>query len=179
MRFFFDFLPLLAFFGVYGFADIYYATGACILATIIQVIWSWCKHRKVDKLLWVNFLAIVIFGGLTLFFHDKRFIMVKPTIVYWIISAGLLFSYVILRKNPIRLMMDSVFDAPEVIWKRWFALCVIFFFALGVLNLLVAYGFSEDIWVKFKIFGALLFCVLLMLAQVLALMPYAREGKQK
>src|SRR5512143_353770 len=101
MRFFFDFLPLLVFFGGYAVADIYYATGACILATTIQVIWSWLKHRKVDNLLWVNFLAIVLLGGLTLVFHDKRFIMVKPTIVYWIISAGLLFSYMILRKNPI------------------------------------------------------------------------------
>jgi intracellular septation protein len=177
MKIFFDFLPLLVFFGGYVVADIYYATGACILATAIQVIWSWLKHRKVDKLLWVNFLAIVFFGGPTFFFHDKRFIMVEPTAVYWIISAGLLFSYAILRENPIRLMMDSVFDAPDVIWKRWFALWVMFFFALGVLNLLVAYGFSEDTWIKFKVFGALLFCVLLMLAQVWALSPYAREKK--
>jgi len=52
------------------------------------------------------------------------------------------------------------------------------FFALGTLNLRGAYGFSEDSRVKFKVFGALLLCMLLMLTQMWALIPYARGGME-
>jgi len=175
MKFFFDFLPLLVFFGAYAAVDIYFATGAAMVATAIQVTWSWLKYRKVDRLLWINFAAIMLFGALTLILHDKRFIMVKPTIVYWLMAGGLLISYLVFKKNAIRLMMEAHFNAPDQVWNRWVTGWVVFFFALGVLNLYVAYNFSEDVWVKFKVFGALVLSVGLMALQVWTLMPYARD----
>ncbi len=175
MKFLFDFLPLLVFFGVYAALDIYAATAAAMGATAFQIGWSWMRHRKVDKLLWVNFAAVMIFGGLTLVLHDKRFIMVKPTIVYWLLAGGMLVSYTVFRKNPIRLMMEAHFDAPDRIWTRWFGGWIVFFLALGVLNLFVAYNFSEDVWVKFKVFGALVLTLVLMAVQIWTLMPYARH----
>lgn len=181
MKFFFDILPLLVFFGAYAAVDIYFATGAAMAATAIQVGWAWLKYRKVDKLLWVNFVAIMLFGGLTLALQDKRFIMVKPTIVYWLMSGGLLISYLVFKKNAIRLMMETHFNAPDTVWNRWVAGWVLFFFALGIVNLYVAYNFSEDVWVKFKVFGALVLSLALMALQVWSLMPYARtdEPEQK
>jgi intracellular septation protein len=175
MKFLFDFMPLLVFFGAYAAVDIYFATGAAMVATAMQVTWSWLRHRKVDRLLWVNFAAIMLFGTLTLILHDKRFIMVKPTIVYWLMAGGLLVSYLVFKKNAIRLMMEAHFNAPDAIWNRWVAGWVVFFFVLGILNLYVAYNFSEDIWVKFKVFGALVLSLVVMALQVWTLMPYARN----
>ena len=175
MKFLFDFLPLLVFFGAYAAFDIFVATGAAMAATTFQIVWSGLRPRKVDRMLWINFGAVMLFGGLTLFLHDKRFIMVKPTIVYWLMAAGLLISYAVFKKNPIRLMMEAHFDAPDRLWKRWCGGWISFFAVLGVLNLLVAYNFSEDLWVKFKVFGALTLTLLLVAVQVWTLMPYARE----
>jgi len=175
MKFLFDFLPLLVFFGAYAAVDIYFATAAAMVATTFQIVWSWLRHRKVDRMLWINFGAIMFFGGLTLVLHDKRFIMLKPTIVYWLMAIGMLVSYYGFRKNPIRLMMDAHFDAPDRLWVRWFLAWVAFFAALGVVNIYVAQNFSEDLWVKFKVFGALALTLVLVVVQVWTLMPYARQ----
>jgi intracellular septation protein len=179
MKFLFDFFPLIVFFAGYAFVDIFFATGAAMAATLFQVAWSWLKHRKVERLMWINFGAIMFFGGLTLLLQDKRFIMIKPTIVYWIIASGLLVSHYFFNKNPIKLMMESHFDAPERVWTQWLLNWIGFFSVLGVVNLLVAYGFSEDVWVKFKVFGTLALTLALAFVQTFMLMRYARreEGK--
>jgi intracellular septation protein len=175
MKFLFDFLPLLVFFAGYAAVDIFFATAAAMVATTLQIAWSWLRHRHVDRLLWINFGAVMIFGGLTLLLHDKRFIMVKPTIVYWLMAGGMLVSHAVFKKNAIRLLMEVHFDAPSRLWNRWIAGWIAFFFALGALNLFVAYNFSEDIWVKFKVFGALVLTLVLIVLQVWTLMPYARQ----
>lgn len=179
MKFLFDFLPLLVFFAAYYFIDIFFATAAAMLATVIQVAWSWLKHGKVEKLLWINLGAVVFFGGLTLLLQDKRFIMAKPTVVYWIMSGALAITYLVFKKNAIHLMFKSQFNAPERLWKRWLVLWIVFFVLLGILNLFVAYNFSEDIWVKFKVFGALVLTLALAFVQIWNLMPYAQADEPK
>ena len=175
MKFLFDFFPLLVFFAAYLTVDIFFATAAAMAATIIQVAWSWLKHRKVDKLLWINFGAFMFFGSLTLILHDESFIKIKPTIVYWVIAAAMAVSHVWFKKNPIRLMMEVHFAAPDAVWRQWLITWVIFFVVLGALNLVIAYNMSTDLWVKFKVFGGLTLTFAVALAQVWSMMRYARN----
>ena len=179
MKALFDLFPLLIFFGSYAMVDIFFATGAMMAATTLQVAWAWFKHRKVEKMLLISFIAIIVFGSMTLLLHDKRFIMIKPTIVYWIMSGGLLVSHLWFKKNPIRLMMEKHFDAPAAVWNQWLYVWVAFFAAMGVLNLFVAYSFSEDIWVKFKVFGTLAMSLVLAFVQGWRLMRYAKAESQE
>lgn len=179
MKIFFDLFPLLVFFAAWLVADIFFATGAAMIATALQVIWSALRHRKVEKLLWVNFGAIMFFGSLTLLLHDKRFIMIKPTIVYWIISAVLVIGHAAFRKNLIKLMMEAQFDAPDPLWRKWLFGWAAFFALLGIANLLVAWNFSEAVWATFKAFGGITLTLLLSLALVWSLMPYARSNEDK
>jgi intracellular septation protein len=174
MKFLFDLFPLLVFFGAYATVDIFFATAAMMAATTFQVAWSWLRHRKVEKMLWIGFGAIMVFGSMTLILHDKRFIMIKPTIVYWIIAGALLGSHLWMHKNPIRLMMEKQFDAPDKVWSLWLYVWIAFFSVLGVVNLLVAYSFSEDIWVKFKVFGTMSMSIALTVLQIWRMMRYAR-----
>ena len=51
MKALFDLFPLLIFFGSYAMVDIFFATGAMMAATTLQVAWAWFKHRKVEKML--------------------------------------------------------------------------------------------------------------------------------
>ncbi len=179
MKIFCDLFPLLVFFGSWLAVDIFFATGAAMVATTIQVIWSALKYRKVEKLLWINFAAILFFGGLTLVLHDKRFIMIKPTIVYWIMASALLIAHAGFGKNLIKAMMESQFNAPDRLWKNWLIGWIAFFFVLGIVNLLVAYNFSEAVWATFKVFGALAMSLVLTVALIWTLMPYARNEEAK
>ena len=180
MKALFDLFPLLIFFGSYAMVDIFFATGAMMAATTLQVAWAWFKHRKVEKMLLISFIAIIVFGSMTLLLHDKRFIMIKPTIVYWIMSAGLLVLCAATAwpaadapKPPAAVGRPSL-ESPHANLYVWVA----FFGAMGVLNLFVAYSFSEDIWVKFKVFGTLAMSLVLAFVQGWRLMRYAKAESQ-
>lgn len=174
MKVLFDFFPLLVFFGAYALADIYTATAAAMGATLLQVAWVGIRHRKIDTLLKVNAAAIFIMGGLTLALHDKRFIMFKPTLVYWLIAGGLLVAHFLYRKNPVESLLKEHFDAPPPVWRRWLLIWVVYFVFIGVLNLVVAYTLSEAAWVKFKVFGVLVATLALSAGQAFGMMRYAR-----
>jgi len=174
MKFLFELLPLIVFFAAYAYVDIFFATAAAMIATVIQVVWSWLKHKKVPTMLWISFGAFMIFGGLTLILHDQRFVMIKPTIVYWVMACGFSISYFGFGKNVIKLAMQAQFDAPDDVWKRWLFGWVAFFVSLGILNLFVAYNFTEATWVKFKVFGVISLTLLLTVLQVWRMMPYAK-----
>lgn len=153
MKLLFDLFPVILFFITYKLVDIYAATVAAMIATFIQVGWSWFRHRKVDNLLWVSLVLITIFGGATLFLQDEAFIKWKPTVLYWLFACVLLISQVLFKKNLIRSMLSNQLKLPEAIWSRLNTSWSLFFAAMGAVNLYVAFSFSTDFWVNFKLFG--------------------------
>ena len=88
MKQFLDFLPLVVFFAFYKIYDIYAATAALIVATAIVLIYSWVRFRKVEKMALITFVLVVVFGGLTLFFHNDEFIKWKVTVIYALFAAA-------------------------------------------------------------------------------------------
>ena len=56
------------------------ATVVVLAATLVQVTWMRATGRKIDIMLWVGLTLIVVFGGLTVWFHNQMFIMWKPSI---------------------------------------------------------------------------------------------------
>ena len=155
MKFLFDLFPIILFFAAYKFAGIFAATAVAIAATVGQIAWVWFRHRKVDTMLWVSLAIVTIFGGATLLFHNPTFIKWKPTVLYWFFATALLVSAYGLRKNLIRTMLEAQMKLPEPLWSPLNLAWAGFFAAMGGLNLLVAYNFSEDAWVNFKLFGGI------------------------
>ncbi|WP_255989798.1 septation protein A [Chitinolyticbacter albus] len=156
MKFLFDLFPILVFFGVYfATGDLYTATGVAIAATALQVAFSWLRWRKVEMMLWISFALIAVLGGATLLLHDKTFILWKPTALYWAFALVLGVGKLWKGRDLIRVVMGQQLSLPEPIWGRVTWAFVAFFAAMGVLNLYVAYSFSEAGWVKFKTFGTL------------------------
>ncbi len=164
MKFLFDLFPVLLFFAAYKFAGIFVATAVAIAATFVQIGWSYWRHKKVDGMLWVSLLIVGVFGGATLFFHNETFIKWKPTILYWMFATILLGSRILMDKNVIRTLMEKQLTLPERVWHNLNLSWAGFFIAIGVLNLFVAYRFSTDTWVNFKLFGitGLLFVFILL-----------------
>ncbi|MGR2664124.1 MULTISPECIES: septation protein A [Chromobacterium] len=177
MKFFTDLFPVVLFFATYWLSrDMFIATGVAIAATTLLVGWTWLRHRKVDTMQWVSLGLIVVLGGATLLLHDKHFIMWKPTVLYWVMGAGLLISD-FLGKNGLKLMMGQQLQLPAPVWRKLTWAWVGFFAFMGALNLFVAYRFSEDVWVNFKLFGGLGLMLAFVIAQSLFLSKYIEEKK--
>ena len=155
MKFLFDLFPVILFFVAFKFAGIYAATAVAMAATVGQIAWVWFRHRKVEPMLWVSFGVIAVFGSATLLLQDKTFIQWKPTVLYWIFGASLAIAHVFFRRNLIQAMMGKQIQLPDPVWSKLLWSWVAFFIAMGMANLYVAYNFSEDTWVNFKLFGGM------------------------
>lgn len=150
-----ELMPLIAFFGVYYFTkNIFEATAVCIIASWLQLGLTKILYKTISKNIWLSTILITVFGGLTIAFHNKEFIMIKPTILYWIFAAGIIIADK-MGKGPIKSLLQEQIKLPDSAWQIVNYLWVGFFFVMGVLNLAVAYYFDEFIWVKFKVFGGL------------------------
>jgi len=156
-------------------APVLLATVVVVLATVLQIGTLKVLRKPVDKMLWASLGIVVVLGGLTLWFHDETFIKWKPTVIYWLMGAGLLVTEVILGRKMLRQMMGGQIDAPDVIWRRLGWAWVIFFAAMGVLNLYVAFNFPLDTWVSFKMWGSLGLTLVFTLAQGVYLSRHAVE----
>jgi intracellular septation protein len=171
MKFLFDLFPVILFFAAFKFADIYVATGVAIAATVVQIGWVLVRRQKVTGMQWASLIIISVFGGATLFLRDEMFIKWKPTVLYW--SAGVAFlGALAFGKNLIKAVMSEGLELPEPVW---FKLCVawgLFFLFKGALNLWVAYNFSTDTWVNFKLFGGMGLMFAFVIAQALWISRY-------
>lgn len=178
MKFLFDLFPVILFFIAFKVSGIYVATGVAIAATFAQIGWLVARGRKVDAMLWVSLVIIVVFGGATLLLQDETFIKWKPTVLYWLFGAVLAGSVLIFRKNLIRKLMEDQISLPEPVWGRLNASWIAFFVLMGAANLFVAYGFSTDIWVNFKLFGGMGLMLAFVVGQSLLLAKYIEEEKK-
>ena len=177
MKFLFDIFPVVLFFIAFKTFDIYVATAVAIAATFLQIGWTWIRHRKVDNLLWVSLAVIVVFGGATLLLQDETFIKWKPTVLYWLFAAVLAVAELAFRKNVIRAMMEAQVTLPEAVWGRLLASWIAFFVLMGALNLAVAYNFSTDAWVNFKLFGGIGLMLAFIVLQALMLSRHIEDRK--
>lgn len=169
MKFLFDFFPILLFFIAYKFFGIYVATGVAIAASFVQIGWVMARGRKVETMMWVSLAIIVVFGGATLLLHNETFIKWKPTVLYWLFAAILMGGAWLFNKNIIRSMMDKQVSLPEPVWDKLNLSWAGFFVVMGVANLYVAYNFSTDTWVNFKLFGSTAMMLVFVIAQSLVL----------
>lgn len=175
MKFLFDLFPVILFFVAFKVADIYVATAVAIAATVAQIAWVWVRHRKVEPMQWISLAIIVVFGGATLALHNETFIKWKPTVLYWLFGAVLLGSAAF-RRNLIRKMMEKQMSLPDAVWGTLNVVWAVFFIVMGVLNLVVAYSFSTDIWVNFKLFGGMGLMLVFVIAQSVWLSRHMREA---
>ena len=154
------------------------STAAAIAATIGQVLWVKWRHGKVDTMLWVSFGIIALFGGATLLLHDETFIKWKPTVLYWVFAATLVFSNWLFKKNLMRALLQEKLILPTRVWNHVNLGWSLFFAVLGVLNLYVAFNFSTDAWVNFKLFGVTGMMLIFVLLQAMVLAKYVEEDKE-
>jgi len=175
MKFLFDLFPVILFFVAFKLSDIYVATGVAIVATFAQVGWLKLRGSRVDPMLWASLGIIVVFGGATLALHDETFIKWKPTILYWLFAVALAASELVFGRNLMRTLLGEQLQLPDHAWRKLNWSWIAFFALMGAANLYVAFTYSTDAWVNFKLFGGMGLMFLFVLAQGLFLAKYVQE----
>ncbi len=175
MKFLFDLFPIILFFIAFKAYGIYAATIAAIVATLAQIGWVKFRHGKVDNMLIASGVIVVVFGGATLLLHDETFIKWKPTVLYWLFAVVLSAAELFWNKNLIRSMMEQQITLPDSVWRTLNHTWAAFFALLGVLNLYVAFHYSTDIWVDFKLFGTTALMLAFVVGQSFMLGKYLKE----
>jgi intracellular septation protein len=175
MKLLFDVFPVFLFFVTFKLYGIFAATAVAMGASIGQIGFLWLRGRRIDKMLWVSVGIITIFGGATLLFGNETFIKWKPTVLYWVFATSLTVGALVFKKNLVRSMMENQMSLPDRIWDRLQVSWIGFFLVMGVLNLYVAYNYSTDAWVNFKLFGGIGLMLVFVLLQALLLAKHVHD----
>lgn len=150
----FELLPLLGFFAAYKLFDIYVAVMVLIVLMGAGLVVTKLQKKPISSMQWVSFILVLVFGGISVFFRNEIFIKWKPTVLNWGFALAFLTSQFVGKKTfTERLLKAAKIEAPREVWQRLNMSWVIFFLISGALNIFVAYQFSTDIWVNFKLFG--------------------------
>jgi intracellular septation protein len=159
----------------YTFDGIFTATTVLIAATVLQVAITFAITRELEKrLLWL-LLAVVVFGGATLIFRNQLFIQWKPTIFNWALGLAFGASQFIGDKNLMERTLGSQIHLPKPVWTRLNLLWVSNFIIVGTLNLFVAYSYSEETWVSYKLYSAIGFTLGLTILTALLISPHMKD----
>ena len=172
LKFIADFGPLLIFFIYYKKFGMTEAILPLIIATIVATGILYFVEKKIPKVPIISAVIVSLFGGLTLYFDNKIFFYMKPTIVNLLFASVLFFGSFFLKKNLLKSLLESSIQLEERGWellnKRW----MIFFIFLAFLNEIVWRTQTEDFWVKFKVFGIIPITFIFMIFQINLIKKY-------
>jgi intracellular septation protein len=183
-----EFVPIVLFFIVYQFDGrsislagwnyqfdgIFSATAVLMVATVLQVLYYAVTRRLEKRLLW-QLLAVLVFGGATLIFRNQMFIQWKPTIFNWALALAFGGSQFIGEKNLMERTLGGQLHLPKPIWSKLNLLWVANFLIVGGLNLVVAYKFSEQAWVSYKLYSSIGFTLVLTVLTALIISPHLKD----
>jgi intracellular septation protein len=148
-----DYAPLILFFIVYKMTGVFAGTVAFMIAIIAAVLTSKIMLGRVSPMLWLSAILVVGFGALTIWFHDERFIQLKPTIIYAGLGA-LLLGGVALGKPLIRYILENGLDGLSD--RGWMLLSRnwgLFFVAMAILNEIMRRTLTFDTWLSVKVWA--------------------------
>jgi len=163
--------PLALFFAAYSRLGIFAATAVLMASVLVTLAVSYAMLKRIPIMPLVTAAVVLIFGSLTLIFHDETLIKIKPTALYFLFGAAL-FVGLWLKKPLLKILFDGALHVTEEGWRRLTWRWAFFFLGLAVLNEIVWRTQSTDLWVKFKTFGFLPLTLLFALAQAPLIMRY-------
>jgi|TARA_B110000483_G_C18137601_1_gene520146 intracellular septation protein len=186
MKQFLDYIPLLVFFTVWMMDEkvvsvagiehtiggVFSAAEFLIVASVLTYGSIFLMQRRLDKFQWITLGAVVLFCIPTIIFRDIAYLKLKAPIVNWIFATVFLGSRFIGEKPAIEHMMGHAINAPRDVWLKLNTVWIIYFIAMGIINLVVAFTLSEAHWIQFKVFGNMIFTFGFILAQMPTLSKY-------
>lgn len=170
-----DYFPIILFFISFKLYDIYIATTVVIIASILQISIFWLKYRRFSLVHILTCVILIIFGGITLLLKNPIFIKWKPTIVSWIFVLICLGARLFTKKTFMQYLLDKKIELPEIAWQRLNYAWGLFFLVIGTVNLYIAYTYSTNVWVNFKLFGIVGATIIFSLLQSMYIAKYLKK----
>jgi len=186
MKQFIDYIPLLVFFSVWAmdervinvagydhtFGGMFSAAEFLLAASVMVYGSLFAYQQRLDKFQWITLAAVVLFCIPTIIFKNIVFLKWKAPIVNWIFASIFIASRYFGDKPAIEHMMGHAVTAPKEVWYKLNTMWVCYFIVLGAINLIVAFTLSEELWIKFKVFGNLILTFGFVLVQMPILAKY-------
>ena len=184
LRLVLDYAPLAVFFGVYKWnapsdnnmvgtlAAVISSTGAFMVAIAIAAGIAKWKLGKISPMMLLTTVLVIGFGGLTIWFHDARFIQIKPTIIYALLS-GLLFIGLFMGRPFMKYMFEAGYDGlSDEGWMKLSRNWAWFFAVLAVLNEIIRAQFDFGMWLSIKVWGVTILSLVFAAANVPMLLKH-------
>ena len=152
-----DFGPLLIFFIIYfnNENDLKVAIPPFIVATLISLIVIYFLEKRIPMVPLTGGILITFFGGLTLYFDNKIFFYMKPTIINLLFAGILFFGKYFTKKSLLKIFFQTAMNLENEGWQKLNDRWIIFFIFIAILNEIVWRTQSEVFWVNFKVWGLL------------------------
>lgn len=166
-----DFGPLIVFFLSFKLGDMFIATGAFMVASVVAMIASRVLTGQIAPMLKVTFVIVMVMGGLTLYLQDETFVKMKLTVINTLFAVVLL-GGLLTGRLYIKMVMELAFEMDDDGWRKLTRNYVVFLVVMAVLNELIWRTQSDDFWVNFKTFGYMGATFVFILAQMPMLMKY-------
>ena len=168
IKFLTDFGPLLIFFIIYfkNGQNLKLAIPPFVIATLLSLAIIYVLDKKIPMMPLTSGIIITLFGGLTLYFDNKIFFYMKPTVVNLIFAGVLFFGKFFTRKPLLKIFFQNSIKLQDEGWEilsyRW----IYFFIFIAILNELAWRTQTEAFWVNFKVWGLLPISFLFIASQI-------------
>ena len=174
LKFLFDLGPLVVFLLSWRWGGLFVATGALMGATLVGLTGTYILERKLPLMPIVTAVVVMVFGGLTLYLQDERFIKMKPTIIYGLF-AMILLGGLAAGRPLIKFVFGQVFQLTDQGWRQLTFRWGLFFVFSALLNEFIWRNYSEAFWVNFKVWGFTSLTLVFTFWQVYAVQRYIIE----
>tara|TARA_B100000029_G_scaffold488258_1_gene544620 strand:- start:1877 stop:2425 length:549 start_codon:yes stop_codon:yes gene_type:complete len=168
IKFLTDFGPLLVFFVMYFKNDqnLKIAIPPFIIATLIALAIIYFLEKRIPMVPLSSGILITLFGGLTLYFDNKIFFYMKPTIINLLFAGILFFGKYFTEKPLLKIFFQNALHLEDEGWKKLNQRWILFFIFVAILNEIVWRTQSEVFWVNFKVWGLMPISFLFIASQV-------------
>ena len=183
IKFIAEFGPILIFFTIYlsNHNDLKLAIPPFIIATFIALAVIYFLEKKIAMVPLTSGILIGLFGGLTLYFDNKVFFYMKPTIINLLFAGILFFSQYVTKKNLLKTFFQNKLNLKNEGWKKLNYRWIYFFIFVAILNEIVWRKYcpagQEYIWVNFKVWGLLPITILFTASTLPIIKKYKLEKR--
>jgi intracellular septation protein len=159
-----------------GPRDITAATLWLVVGSALALLVGLVAERRLAPMPLIAGAFALVFGGLTVGFHDPRFIKIKPTVANLAFGVGLLVGLA-MGRNPLKWLLGEALALPEEAWRKLTVRYAVYFLAAAGLNEVIWRTQPDAVWVLFRMPGLMILVLLFSITQIPFMMRYLKTSE--